>query len=1808
VARQDIDLKNTNSNEQGTDLANASATTSLSTSSSKNQDPKSAEAVQKQEVESLRRHQAEYEQDLNKTKPAYVSNLLNVTDTQRAQSLQDEIGIEREVHLQEKRKREELEKQRVAEHQDLMSSPVLSRAFAEQELAEREFRKVEKIWALSLDQIEERIDKVETEYVTLYGQELYDNRLLAIDLYFARIDKIKKEGKELDKYDLDNTAQAVTDAVLAAEDHKLPLPIDGIKKFAEMGIAQGLDSDLKPEIRLRALEHSVGLFDDLLKAHKAELPFEQSREITLKNCELRVIVAEESASLVYEGRDESRIRGKAIAAANTLSEYLEKNPQDQDAKALYLRAILEARKIESISFKEYAWPEVKQIEAETGVSKANLTTLIPVAEERLIGKLAKELIELERIDVNGRDLSTKRALGFTALAELATLKGKTDEAKLLAQEAQKLERDGETSLRLIRVFSDLGELNEARKISLELGGNVSKSDVSKSHIADTADKLVTDATLSHDPTLRAYAERADGIRSVLSDVRNELFNRVTLQNRGINYSLNHDAENVAVLTEERSVIAVTAALFDIPRDNVTSLHLKLLAQSNPEIAEVLLKGEGFLPQGTEISLSLTPNGSKFERVKLEGQILALEMVLDPEVEKSLKSDTPMTIEGRAKAEEMLNAMRAQYVKLSENEEMLGILKSVNTFEKTSEQNLKAQNLEARNLIVATLDLNGLSDSEKRIADLLNSSDPRVRDMGAQLFVEVKLTEAKILANHAEYHLSQYKPEIFESSINQSIKVLKEALREQSLTGMQQLELMQKMTGLSLYKVRAIRNYAVHEELAYERSLPNGVRDPALVKKFEKEHERCLTEVKETLDGVKVQLQAVYESTGNVEDIAGTLRQIDVEKHSILGAIYSQSGRDDLAKVEYISEVAASLGVAGSSLTPTEKRNISPENREFNELVSFFRSDTQVLFLKESDLKRVLTQFETLNIEQQNQFINRSSKFADYAATHGDVNSLNAMRQVLESVSKRASEKLSEVKNQVELEVLLSQIVQSDIAKGNYLVAIGDYNSALVAMSSASDLAEELVTIPYGQSLYKEAVFSKAATLSAIAISGDYDLQLETALKIRSLRYAEEAKIARGRDMSLSQEEIGALAIIEANTLLRIKAPSLAKETFDQLESQREYYKGVDFIERALDSFKENKEGNLASALQVALSETNSESLGEAVGFGLGGAVGGAAAGAVIGVWFFGVGALPGAAVGGLVGVAAGTGYLKVRNVARGWDRIDDAYATGINDISAKQTLFDMIFLAADVVSIFAPLKGVGFTMKAGGRITTDALADLSKEDAKLIMRQQFAKDFVGNTTAFGGKAVTALTVAGITLPLADAAYSISQMDLSAEEKTKLFETLQREAGAAVAVAVVYAGANYTIGKLVDDPIKTLRDLRKNITASDPHETSIKFDLDEGKFAAPELRISQDGPSKSNEIDISWAEDAFKNSKEPTRTILKDGEGNGGKNSSGDSSGGRDSNGGGSYKDTKGDPSEYELSLELKEKEVGVAVLDKPEPITKPKVDLTSKEKPPSFDEGIEALQKNKLETEKKLAVEQKKLDQLQKKVSDLTYSDAAKEIIKEEIVKLEESKTKIEKDLARVNEDLSLFGVELSPKEKPAETKVDLKPELSTRPQPQVEPVTKAKLKLHPEPFLSPEPYPELYKVPESNPSKNKTGTEEQTKRRRRMGFGLNIDENPYKSSIRNPSGIKYEESEFSPSPISLPGKERRKRNVLQKEYVAVERVVKEKETTTSSSIYSLKKRPTDKIFYVDSGTEVEKNKDVVDYESRLTSVEKFVFVVDDDG
>ncbi|MDZ4785575.1 MAG: hypothetical protein SGJ02_05805, partial [bacterium] len=678
----------------------------------------------------------------------------------------------------------------------------------DEELRKQDIIEQERIAEEKKKELEEEVEEKRGSSTQPEIQLTIENQLREIELHLTRIEKRRVEGKEPEKSETNQLADSISEAFTTVEEKKGILPIEILKRFADFSQKLLSDPGADREVKLSSADNAIAIIDDVLKTHKSELSIAESRELTLRTCELRILKAENADILGRTSDEREAFNERSIGACKILSEFVAQNPNDIRAQSLYLRAITEDHRIEDSHFKEYAWQEVKTIKAERGDQSSEYKIYKEEAEARIIEKLA---LRLSNIEGTNPDTIQSKALGLMVLAEISQKRGEHNQALALSETATNLSQNGDIQLRAIRFFSDSAELERAQQLLAKLPED--------SLQYKSALTMVSGAEARFDPVMKAYAERTEKLINNLNDARTDVINHVMLRHTGYGFDFAIDGKNTLSIKEENNISDVVAAVFEIPKDNIHASHLKLLAEANPDLRDLILEGKGQIKAGTELSLVGTPLGTKVERLVVEKQILELERSLDPKV--ITRGEPPLSAEKQAEVQNKLSDLNERLEHLKQTEVVADLLSVVVGAETGS--NLKNSEIIPR--------LQTLETSESNIRFLLDSADPRSKQFAGELLGELKISEGRIFADHAVQAFRENNIPEFSRDLDRSIATLSKAARDSNIGAVQHYEIMQTITTLRQYKSRAIRDSSLPEDMTISSIFASRIENPASIIKL-----------------------------------------------------------------------------------------------------------------------------------------------------------------------------------------------------------------------------------------------------------------------------------------------------------------------------------------------------------------------------------------------------------------------------------------------------------------------------------------------------------------------------------------------------------------------------------------------------------------------------------------------------------------------------------------------------------------------------------------------------------------------------------------------------------------------------------------------------------------------------------------------------------------------------------------------------------------------------------------------------------------
>ena len=171
--------------------------------------------------------------------------------------------------------------------------------------------------------------------------------------------------------------------------------LSGTKYSEELRISAAMASELlrNEEIdsltRVRACEKVIGLIDDNI-ADIERFSGKERKEMVVEAASLRMQVARRADGLANSERTPNELKLKGVTSALNLST-IPKEHRDDRTEALYLQAVIAGREVEGTKFKDYLVADIQAIRKESNIKDADMVSLIPQAEERLIRRLIGQL-------------------------------------------------------------------------------------------------------------------------------------------------------------------------------------------------------------------------------------------------------------------------------------------------------------------------------------------------------------------------------------------------------------------------------------------------------------------------------------------------------------------------------------------------------------------------------------------------------------------------------------------------------------------------------------------------------------------------------------------------------------------------------------------------------------------------------------------------------------------------------------------------------------------------------------------------------------------------------------------------------------------------------------------------------------------------------------------------------------------------------------------------------------------------------------------------------------------------------------------------------------------------------------------------------------------------------------------------------------------------------------------------------------------------------------------------------------------------
>ncbi len=826
----------------------------------------------------------------------------------------------------------------------------------------------------------------------------------------------------------------------------------------------------------------------------------------------------------------------------------------------------------------------------------------------------------------------------------------------------------------------------------------------------------------------------------------------------------------ATTQAEMSLQELAAAAFGVPASEVSDYHYVLLAQANPQIAQLLLQSgdpSARLPAGTEVSLATTPMGLEMrtnrvkERLSTADEVLKQAMSPNPppqfmfsqpqlvhlahlrdlaagqleQLETSRSSAVGADALGRSQArgEPPPAEMGAQIAKLQSS----GTPQGANQARGMQLQQVIAQSqqLEEQGAkAIAKGDIAGghkLFDQARALMDQglsIPGLVPTERTALMERKANLHISEAGVLGKAAETKASKpedakkpeaaTKPEAKPEEKKAEGKADdKKAEGKKEEKKPEETEEQKKLREEAEAKAKAADKQHVEDlKKAISECMAAGKKEYTLLA-ADLRNQPNLIELKQ---GAPISAEQRKSFLDYADQMDARAKGCDAETHSIQSELLNRAGDRKGQQAELLNAVGASMGLSdqdlGELFKPDDTRKIMPDGDEkqwFNPLdhvADWFGGAQEIGDIKKERIDDIATKIVGLPEESRGQALDALCRYTEAAGGNADGTGMNIGQELLQAIAGKSKDPMLKL--------------QADAFTGQYQLQIGKSEDALKSFTEVRNAALKQQDPQLREILTTQGVMGMAQALSMQANGEEHDKKAAAAATLKALRIQMEQP-----GMPMKKDMLARLMMMEMDADLSSHRAKEAQAVLDHL--RKDYAKEVPWLRESLEKWeKDNKDGDVAAFVQAALHEANSESMGESLGaFAIGSAVG-----AGIGVWAFGVGAAPGMLIGGAVAVVG----VKARNIIRGWAGINEARETGLNNESFKQSMLDVTTLALDAITCIAPIKGAGAvmngTLKGAGTV---GLKGASKEGTELLSRA-LAKE----TAAAGEKAATQGAVKG----------------------------------------------------------------------------------------------------------------------------------------------------------------------------------------------------------------------------------------------------------------------------------------------------------------------------------------------------------------------------------------------------------------------------------------------------------------------------------
>ncbi len=619
---------------------------------------------------------------------------------------------------------------------------------------------------------------------------------------------------------------------------------------------------------------------------------------------------------------------------------------------------------------------------------------------------------------------------------------------------------------LVSDFIPLAEQKLINALAKHLAGikeNTPQALAAKAAGLELRDKL----SYNENKELKEFKAEVVRRQDALKNLRERICAELGGDANGYELSLDIDVPLVVRLKAAKTFPQLAAAVFGVKEEEIKSIQISLLVQSNPLLEEYV--DLGVIPAGTQISLCATEQGSRYEIAELQLQRLTLEHTVSPQFQLTVLEEK-LSSDSLERAKELIFQLKNAE---SKKREVVRFLEGLRHF---IEVRRSAHQVALNGDVESALKI--ISEIEPEIESLLTLQDPALSKEVKELIRIYKNIDAEFLTVAAEAAAKQGNTAEFKRRIESAINLLESRRHSTKITKEERVEASKQLLSLHGIKLSGISQDTVHKRYGeirreaaamlhliapradVERLLDESDQDlVSLAKKANPDLEfvddikggvewlfnklgakdatanekasiagglgklKFLNSEYQELRSKRIEsLAAIVESTKatellladlcdagliSAEALAIQLSEIRALCFGALGDAHAAAGQIQLAKEAYNLQLSSRLTLDHGIFSDLETREVNQDGSEITELESWFNfsEDTKVGFIPENRLQECLERVGGLSTTARQHFIRELLMFSRFAKEQQLVSEINVVRQILDRLSSESEKRL-----------------------------------------------------------------------------------------------------------------------------------------------------------------------------------------------------------------------------------------------------------------------------------------------------------------------------------------------------------------------------------------------------------------------------------------------------------------------------------------------------------------------------------------------------------------------------------------------------------------------------------------------------------------------------------------------------------------------------------------------------------------------------------------------------------------------------------